>query len=315
MWWIEKLCARADHKLMDGPPPEKIDRLTFSLEQDEGKILATLIGERKKVEAIVNLPSSVEFKHGLWRVGQNVREEGCFSSSTPMSLFEAELVVGHKLFDAFFPGELGACLVDFCQQAQQRIVTPVLQIIAEDASLLEYPFELLKPSEQNFLCFDGLVIIRTPRSVKDHNSPKADSLPLEVLMMVSAPEDNSSLNYEKEQELIIKAFDSEDHPNLKIKGRLNFIEDGTFAAFSQRVNELKPQVVHISAHGTDQGEIIFEDNEGKSCKQSVEEISKSLRSKELRLVFLSCCHSSRLCMQLLESGIPVVLAMQKAHSR
>jgi hypothetical protein len=60
----------------------------------------------------------------------------------------------------------------------------------------------------------------------------------------------------------------------------------------QAINEHKPRIVHFSGHGSDQDEIVFQDNNGQTKLVSKEAIVQTMAvSGEIRLVFFNTCYS------------------------
>lgn len=61
----------------------------------------------------------------------------------------------------------------------------------------------------------------------------------------------------------------------------------------QALNEHRPSIVHFSGHGSDQDEIVFQDNTGATKLVSKEAIAETMAasSSEIRLVFFNTCYS------------------------
>ena len=61
----------------------------------------------------------------------------------------------------------------------------------------------------------------------------------------------------------------------------------------QAINELKPRVVHFSGHGSDQDEIVFQDDAGNAKYVSKEAIVATMAatSGDIQLVFFNTCYS------------------------
>ena len=61
----------------------------------------------------------------------------------------------------------------------------------------------------------------------------------------------------------------------------------------QALNEHAPAIVHFSGHGSDQDEIVFQDDDGKALLVPMKAIVQTMMtsSEGLRLVFFNTCHS------------------------
>ena len=61
----------------------------------------------------------------------------------------------------------------------------------------------------------------------------------------------------------------------------------------QAINEYKPSIIHFSGHGSDNDEIIFQTNDGKTKIVSKEAIVQTMMasSEGIRLVFFNTCYS------------------------
>lgn len=63
----------------------------------------------------------------------------------------------------------------------------------------------------------------------------------------------------------------------------------------QAINEHNPRVVHFSGHGSDQGDIVFQDRHGNAKPVSADAIVQTMTasSEDLQLVFFNTCFSAR----------------------
>ena len=61
----------------------------------------------------------------------------------------------------------------------------------------------------------------------------------------------------------------------------------------QAINECQPRIVHFSGHGSNQGEIVFQDNTGQAKLVSKEAIVQTMAaaSGDIQLVFFNTCYS------------------------
>lgn len=81
----------------------------------------------------------------------------------------------------------------------------------------------------------------------------------------------------------------------------------------QAINECCPRIVHFSGHGSDQDEIILQDNSGNSKPVSKQAIVQTLAaaSDEIQLVFFNSCYS-RGQAEAVVAHIPAAIGMNTA---
>jgi hypothetical protein len=81
----------------------------------------------------------------------------------------------------------------------------------------------------------------------------------------------------------------------------------------QALNELRPGVIHFSAHGSDLDEIVFQNNEGQAKFVSKEAIVQTMAaaSGEIRLVFFNTCYS-RNQAEAVVKHVPAAIGMTTA---
>lgn len=79
----------------------------------------------------------------------------------------------------------------------------------------------------------------------------------------------------------------------------------------QAINECKPRVVHFSGHGSDQDEIVFQDNAGNTKLVSKEAIVQTIAagSDEIQLVFFNTCYSRQQAETVVEH-VPAAIGMR-----
>lgn len=113
--------------------------------------------------------------------------------------------------------------------------------------VLNLPWELLRPPGSDFLAFDPKFGIRRLPWANQELSAFAGPLPprpLRILFMACAPQDQPELDYEREENSLLRAI-ANAGPNVAFdSGDL-----GTFEELRQRINEFQPQVVHLTGHG------------------------------------------------------------------
>jgi hypothetical protein len=123
-----------------------------------------------------------------------------------------------------------------------------LLVIASDvAEVLNLPWELLRPADGDFLGFDPKFSIRRLPWLDQPLAPFSGTLParpLRILFMACAPTDQVQLDYEREEEFLLRAI-AKAGPNVAFdSGDL-----GTFEELRQRINDFQPHIVHLTGHG------------------------------------------------------------------
>lgn len=78
----------------------------------------------------------------------------------------------------------------------------------------------------------------------------------------------------------------------------------------QAINECQPRIVHFSGHGSDQDEIVFQDNSGHAKLVSKEAIVQTMAagSDEIQLVFFNTCYSRGQAEAVVEH-VPAAIGM------
>src|SRR5207302_4616908 len=137
-----------------------------------------------------------------------------------------------------------------------------------------------------FLVRDGkLDLVRGTRGEVDERClPAPPTGPFTLVVNVSAPVADTSLDYERESYRLTRAL-TEHCP-------LTPTELGTLDDLVATVQRVQPTGVHFSGHGGP-GTLLFEDNDGGPAPVAVETLARRLR-RELRerppsFFYLACC--------------------------
>lgn len=111
-----------------------------------------------------------------------------------------------------------------------------------------------------------------------------------ILFIASNPLDQNSLRLDEEAREIEKLIRSSDN-------RDSIYFHSHWAArpldLIQKLNEIKPTILHISGHGSDQNELVFQDDQGNTKLITKDAFIQTLAATtgSLRLIFLNSCHS------------------------
>lgn len=128
----------------------------------------------------------------------------------------------------------------------------------------------------------------------DERIRRLEELPktIVVLFLASNPLDQTQLRLDEEARAIsenIRKSKHRDSVTLESRWATRPLD------VLQALNELGPTVVHFSGHGTDQDEIVFQDDQGNAKLVSKAAIVQTLTasSNAIRLVFFNTCFSER----------------------
>ncbi|MDY3559533.1 CHAT domain-containing protein [Gemmata sp. JC673] len=226
----------------------------------------------------------------------------------PLIDSDAARALGRALYDVFFrPVE-----VYLPSPADQGPHTLVIR--SADPTPFNLPWELVElPGRATPLgCDPTWAVLRVPSSVSSPPTALAPG-PLRLLFLAAAPEGDVPLDYEREEEVMLRATERLDK-NAVV---LPFAETGGIEELAQLVAEHCPHVVHLSGHGnvssTGVGYFAFENERGQPDPQSAEQIAeKVFRGSAVRCVVFNACKTglaaaTGLADHFVTTGVPVVL--------
>ncbi len=187
-----------------------------------------------------------------------------------------------------------------------------LVIRSADRCVLNLPWELVELSQDLPVGCDAAWSLR--RSPGGAASTSSDALrpgPLRILFLAAAPIDQHQLDYEREEDAMLRA-------TTRLQGvAVQFAELGSFEELADLVAESRPHVVHLSGHGRmardGQGTFAFEDERGRTDSRAASEIvARVFRGSPVRCVFFNGCQTSQadvagLCQSLVGAGVPLAV--------
>lgn len=312
-----------------GGQPKEIVSLPFPL--DDLPAVLKALDEGKYVEA----KFKPEYKASLERLGLLV--DGRL-------LPEFHAVVGRKLYDALFAGDILTEL-----RVAERMKKPVACQICFDPEgviLAQYPWELL---------YDGSlhrVVVRKGMELTRYitfdspPTPLRTKLPLRILFISPRPKEESHL--QSQLDAILAGLEP-----LRASGQVTWqqLNPPTWEAFEECLFDDAFDVIHFDGHGsfarecpacglahfpttitcsnprcqadmsraTPEGYLHFEDDDGHLDPLDPDEMKVVLSGSETRLMLLSACGTcvvkgtsvfNGLAPALIQAGIPAVVAMQ-----
>ncbi|MCI0489841.1 MAG: hypothetical protein L0229_24890 [Blastocatellia bacterium] len=171
-------------------------------------------------------PGQPAFIFNLMLDGKVIESDQSLSPDQSQSVRDFSRAYGNLFEHRFAPGVasdnlkvLGAQLFDlWLARAWDRLKTGIPSgakrslIIASDApDALNLPWELMRPPGNDFIAFDPKYSIRRLPSTDPTLAPFAGRLPprpLRILFMACSPQDLASLDFEREEESLIRAIAS-----------------------------------------------------------------------------------------------------------
>lgn len=205
--------------------------------------------------------------------------------------------------------------------AYRRAARLTLAMHGNAAALWRLPWEYLH-DDGDFLALSGRFLLsRRPHGLAELD-PAPASLPLRILVVVSAPEDQRPLDSEEEISAIQQALDEAMRAD---RVQVQYLDDATVEAIGLAVRDFQPHVLHYTGHGKyderqDRSFLALESEEGATWPAGITELKpRLLAGRELRLMVLSGCQTAQtsavdafrgVATGLLQADLPAVLAMQ-----
>ena len=280
---------------------------------------------------------------------QSTRELEAAVLHTDANVHDQLLEVGRKLAEHFLPGPVEKKLVAALEEARSHGVSLELGLRSEDPELSRLPWETLAvttpehPAGQPLVLHDHVELFRTwagDGAAPVHQIPR----PLRILVAIGSPEaDNEReelLDYEQELARILDAVEPARDQGKNAYVRI--LHRGTVAAIRTALEEQRFHVLYISGHAGP-GVLQLEDEEGKADTVSAQRLVAEALPVDRRppLVVLAGCATALgttetpepaeppgggeakapvasylpgLAEELLEHGVPAVIAMQASVS-
>ncbi|HEX8231508.1 MAG TPA: CHAT domain-containing protein [Chloroflexia bacterium] len=231
---------------------------------------------------------------------------------------------GERLYNSVFTGDVSAVLRSSLDEAWNRNAKLRLRLRLTDVpELAGIPWEYLyNPSLNRFFALDDDTAIVRYLDVPERVRPVAVTLPLRVLVMISAPNDYDPLDVQQEWESLNEAL-----ADLKRNGivQLDLMEDATLSALRKQLQKEQYHIFHFIGHGgfdrqTEEGVLVFRDEAGRGRFVSGQQLGWLLHNHHtLSLAILNACEGARADktdafagtgQSLVQQGIPAVIAMQ-----
>lgn len=196
--------------------------------------------------------------------------------------------------------------------------TRTLLIASGVADVLNLPWELLQLPGGEFIAFDQKFSIRRlPRA--ENTLPKFNGQlpagPLRVLFVACSPLNEAALDYEKEEESLVRVMAKTGSKVVFDSGDM-----GSYEELQERLHQFDPHVVYLTGHGIVKedglGYFCFEDERGNSDLRSSKELRALFAGSSVQCVFVSGCQTGKappisalggICQGLVSEEVPLAI--------
>ena len=230
---------------------------------------------------------------------------------------------GELLFDALMSDELRSCFdvsMNLVRQSEQGLR---IRLRIEPPELAALPWEMMRDKRSDkFISLSVFSSVVRYIELQQATPPLVTRPPLCILIVISSPTDQGSLNVERETDHISRALD-----DLVRKGavKITIMRDANLLAVQKQLRDEAYNVLHYIGHGhfgerSGEGYLVFENSQKRSHLVSGRKLGPLLRDEDtLRLVMLNACSTavtsearpfSGVATSLVQAGIPAVVAMQ-----
>ncbi len=228
---------------------------------------------------------------------------------------------GQRLYGFLFgDGEKLKSFLEF-NDSYRRQARLTLAMHGNASALWRLPWEYLHDGHDFLALYGRFLLSRVPHGLGQMQPPPAP-LPLRILLIVAAPDDQKPLDTEEEIGVIQAALDEAVRAG---RVRVEYLDDATLPAIGDTLRRFQPHVLHYTGHGSydpqkERSYLALEDDSGTTHPAGIAELRPHLKdAPDLRLVVLSGCQTARtsdvdafrgVATGLLQESIPAVLAMQ-----
>ncbi len=231
---------------------------------------------------------------------------------------------GQQLFDALFAGDVRSLYDQSRVKATHDGKGLRLRLHIQPPTLAFLPWEYLYDARHaDYICLSRHTPLVRYLDFQQSVEPLTIALPLRILGMVASPNDQDSLDIEREQERMSTAL-----APLQTEGivELSWLKGQTWRDLQRALQTGPWHVFHFIGHGSfdatiEEGVIALTNDQGKTHRLSATELSRLLINHgSLRLVLLNACQGAKgnqldifssTAALLARRGIPAVLAMQE----
>lgn len=232
---------------------------------------------------------------------------------------------GSALFDSIFQKDVRSLYKSSLDSIEAKKEAGLrVRLHLQDAPELSHlPWEYLYEASMNqFLCLNHRTPIVRYLDLPKVITPLKVKLPLQILVLISSPQNLVGLDVNNERQKIKTAL-----ADLEKKGlvKIDFVDKATITELQKLLRHPKYHVFHFIGHGEfdenhNQGVLAFEKDDESVHYINAEQLSVILNNhRSFRLVVLNSCKGARTSLTnsfagtattLTQQGIPAVVAMQ-----
>jgi tetratricopeptide (TPR) repeat protein len=230
---------------------------------------------------------------------------------------------GQRLYAYLFgDGQRLANFLEFNADGRTA-VTLTLSMHPNAAPLWRLPWEYLHDGRE-FWGLNGRFHLNRQPAGMGQLAPDPVPLPLRLMVIVSAPEDQHELDTEEEIGVLQEALD-----DALRQGRVEvaYVDDALLDNIGAQIRAFNPHIIHYTGHGAydkkgERSYLALEDELGQTRPAGIDDLRPHLSAAaDLRLVVLSGCQTGQTSNQdafrgvatgLLQLDVPAVVAMQFA---
>jgi len=212
---------------------------------------------------------------------------------------------GRQLFATWFEPAWPAIKAQLASTGTHQLV-----VQSAEHDVLNLPWELVELDPNRPVgCDAAWALCRSPLTGQLEAGGSLRPGPLRILFLASAPTDEAQLDYEREEDAMLRAIARLQDVSI------HFAESGSFDTLKELVAECRPHVVHLSGHGTvnrdGMGSFAFEDERGQTdSREAAAIVAEVFRGGHhgVRCVFFNGCRTSQaatagLCQSLAIAGV------------
>jgi hypothetical protein len=231
--------------------------------------------------------------------------------------------VGGRLFDDLMQGDVRDLWVvarDDIEENEEKEPAQGLRIrlALRPPAVAALPWESLFDRDRNsaFAASGKTPVVRVENLLRHVGRPRSLAASLPIKILVAAPEDPTGVINASEEVGGVQALLAGLRPD---KVQVSLL-DGRFTItdLRRRLQEIKPDVLHLLTHGAQGGLLLWRRNQPVLASAAALRATLE-RSASVKFVFLNACLAgqnsaerlfSSVAAQLLQAGIPAVVAMQ-----
>lgn len=228
--------------------------------------------------------------------------------------------IGALLYERLFRQDVRDLWMRACADLDQGAAGVCLRLMAQPPAVAALPWEMLLDPDRNLAFARSLrtPLVRAETQLRHVGRVRALRGELPLRMLAVLPEDPTAqidaAAETRRLEEALGALSAEVIDVAVLKGRFSVVD------LRQMIDHLRPDIVHITTHGQPEG-VLFWQGETPTLTSAAALRTAFDDAESVRMVVLNACATAQGALnrslasigaQLLQSGIPAVVAMQSA---